>query len=101
MSDYGYTYNRSGGRNSLRLIIAVVIALIGIISYWMKTTVNPVTGEKQRVSLTAAQEMALGLQTAPEMAREMGGAADPQSDPQAALVAEVGRKVVARSDAGK
>ena len=35
-----------------RIIIGVIVALIAIVSYFMKTDENPVTGEEQKVSLT-------------------------------------------------
>jgi predicted Zn-dependent protease len=57
---------------------------------------NPVTGEKQRVALTPEQEVAVGLQTAPEVARQFGGAID---HPMADYVKSVGRRVVERSAA--
>jgi predicted Zn-dependent protease len=51
--------------------------------------------------MTVDEEKALGLQAAKEMIPKMGGALDPQRDPDAALVDEVGRKLVANSGAGK
>ncbi len=56
-----------------RILIALVIAAIGGLFYFCRTEVNPVTGEKQRVAMTTEQETALGLQTAPQMAAELGG----------------------------
>jgi predicted Zn-dependent protease len=84
-----------------RLIGALVIALIGVGMYMFNTQVNPVTGEKQHVAMSVDQEMALGLQAAPEMASKMGGDVDPRDDPRAAMVDEVGRRLVRRSDASK
>lgn len=83
-----------------QLIIAVVIAAIGLISYFANRSVNPVTGEKQSVGgITPEQEVALGLQAAPEMAQQFGGL-DP--DPQLqAFVKQVGQSVTAKSLAGK
>src|SRR5438552_5826831 len=98
-SNYGYQSSGRGG--GLRWIIALVIAAIGIISYVSRTRVNPVTGEKQHIAMTVDQERALGLQAAPEMASKMGGASDPRSDPRAALVDQVGKRIVARSDAAR
>ena len=92
---------RRGGGCGGRAAIAIVIALVGIVTYFMRTEENPVTGEKQRVALNVDQEKALGLEAAPQMAREMGGALDPARDPRAAMVAEVGRRIVERSDAQK
>ena len=93
--------SRRGGGCGGRAAIAVVIALVGIVTYFMRTETNPVTGESQRVALNVDQEKALGLEAAPQMAKEMGGWIDPGSDPRAALVAEVGRRIVERSDARK
>src|SRR5438552_10519870 len=96
-SNYGY---RSSGRGGgLRWIIALVIAAIGIISYMTHTQVNSVTGKKQHIAMSVDQERALGLQAAPEMARKMGGAISPERSAAAGVVAEVGRRIVERSDA--
>src|SRR3954463_8658531 len=96
-SSYG-SGNRGGG---LRWIIAIVIAAIGIIGYMNKKQINPVTGEAQHVDLTVDQEKALGLQAAPQMAAELGGAADPARDPAARMVNEVGLKVIKSTEAFK
>ena len=93
-------YGRSGGGKG-RLIVAGVIALIAVITYFSRTEINPVTGEKQRIAMTVEQEKALGLQAAPQMAREMGGAVDPERDPAARLVADVGHKIINQSNAQK
>ncbi|MET0619308.1 MAG: M48 family metallopeptidase [Thermoanaerobaculia bacterium] len=95
---------QDGGGNLLRnrgcsrLMIALVIAVVGIIAYMSRTEVNPVTGEKQHVALSVDQEKVLGLEAAPEMADRMGGEVDP-NDPQARMVQEVGQRVVAKSNA--
>ncbi len=82
-----------------RLIIGLVIALFSVISYYSSSSINPTTGEKQHIKLSPEQEIALGLQSAPQMAQEMGGLAN---NPQAqALVKKVGQKVVASSVAAK
>jgi predicted Zn-dependent protease len=57
----------------IRLVIMVGFALFSVISYYTKSSVNPVTGEVQRVDLTPEQEIAMGLQSAPQMAAEFGG----------------------------
>ena len=49
-----------------RLLIMVGFVLFSVVSYYMKTQVNPVTGEKQRVDLSPEQEVAMGLQSAPD-----------------------------------
>jgi predicted Zn-dependent protease len=88
---------RLDGR-SLRYLIAIGIALFGVIGYYAKRTRNPVTGEMQSVNLTVDQEKALGLKSAPEMARQMGGEVSP-SDPAARLVTDIGTRVMQQSDA--
>jgi beta-barrel assembly-enhancing protease len=100
---YGDDSGSQGGRPLPigRLIGALVIALIGLGMYFFNTQVNPVTGEKQRVAMSVDQEMALGLQAAPQMASQMGGDVEPGEDPRAALVDEVGRRIVRQSDARK
>jgi len=78
-----------------------VIALLGFVVYMSQTQVNPVTGQKQHIAMSVDQEMALGLQAAPQMAAKMGGDVDAREDPHAALVDEVGRRLVRNSDASK
>lgn len=82
-------------RRSPRLIIAAIIFVIGLVGYYSRTQVNPVTGEKQRVSLTADQEIAIGLNAAPQMAEQMGGL-DPDPEVQADIAA-LGGKLVSSS----
>jgi len=80
-----------------RILIALVIAAIGAAYYFCNTQVNPVTGEKQRVALTPDQEVALGLQAAPQMAAEFGGL---HPDPAVQdYVERIGESVVAQSEA--
>ena len=98
---FGFGQSAGTGRRGFnpRLIIALVIAVMAIVGYLGKKSINPVTGEKQYVDLSPNQEIALGLQAAPEMAQQMGGAVDPRKDSRAAFVAEVGRHIVQNSDA--
>lgn len=69
----------SSSRNSAgcgaRLFIAVLLALFAVASYYFGTEKfdNPVTGRSQRVALSPKEEIALGLNSAPEMARQHGG----------------------------
>ena len=62
-------------------IVGAVIILFGLVRYALHTQVNPVTGERQHLSMTAEQEKALGLQAAPRMAAQMGGEATPPATP--------------------
>lgn len=96
---YGYGYGYGGGRGiHFRSIIGIAIILFGIISYFTHESVNPTTGERQHVSMTPDDEIALGLQSAPQMAAQMGGET-PLSDPRAEEVEHIGELLVARSDA--
>jgi len=81
-----------------RIFIGVVIALIAVVSYYMKTDENPVTGEKQKVSLTVKEEIALGLQSAPEMIAEFGG--EYRDSKLQSYVDRVGNKLVQSTEAG-
>jgi predicted Zn-dependent protease len=83
-----------------RLLIALVIAVISVLGYFGKSAFNPITEEKQHVAgITPEQEVALGLQAAPEMMQQFGG---PDPDPKAQeLVRRVGERVVSRSAAAK
>ena len=86
-----------GGCLSPRLILAVVIAVIALVSYFGAKEYNPVTGEDQHISLTPRQEIALGLQGVPQMMQLYGGL-HPDQNLQA-YVDEVGHRVVRNSDA--
>lgn len=91
---------RSAGGGG-RLLIAIVVALFAIASYYFGTTKvqNPVTGEVQRVNMTTQDEIMMGLQAAPEMAQQFGGLSSDENAQQ--LVDEIGQKVVAGSEAAK
>lgn len=81
-----------------RIIGGIVIALIGFALYMSQTQINPVTGEKQHISISTDQEIRLGLESAPEMAREMGGEL-PSTDPRTAEVQRIGELIVTHTDA--
>jgi beta-barrel assembly-enhancing protease len=82
----------------MRFVIAIIIALVGVFSYYTTTSENPITGEKQHIRLTPEQEIALGRQLAPQMAAQLGGLS--QSD-RRDLVKRVGDKIVAQSSASR
>ena len=85
--------------SSGRLIIAVIIALMAIVTYFSSTSENPLTGEKQRVAMSPEQEIALGYKSAPEMAAQMGGLS--QNEKAQALVKQLGQRLVSQSFAAK
>jgi predicted Zn-dependent protease len=78
----------------LRTIIGVAVILFGIISYFAHESVNPTTGERQHVTMTADQEVAMGLQAAPAMIQQMGGEV-PENDPRYKEVQRIGGKIAA------
>lgn len=82
-----------------RIIIALIIAGFSIVSYLGSKTYNPVTDEEQYVAMTREQEIALGLQAAPEMAQEYGGL-DPDQNAQA-LVDDVCNRLLQQSGASE
>ena len=89
-----------GGRGSGcsgRLIMAAAIAIFSIISYFGTTQNNPITGETQHISITPEQEIALGLQAAPEMESEFGGE-DASANDQA-VVEQIGNNILQGSSA--
>lgn len=81
-----------------RLLMAGAIALFSLISYFGSRQDNPVTGETQYIGITVEQEIALGVQAAPQMAAEFGGL-DPDQQAQA-IVDDVGNLIVQSSPAG-
>jgi predicted Zn-dependent protease len=82
-------------RRSPRLIIALVIAGLALVTYFSSREENPVTGRMQSIALNQDQEIALGLQSAPGMAQEFGG---PDRDPAAQdRVMTIGRRLVERN----
>lgn len=88
-----------GGSSSLKLLLAAGIVIFSLVKYFSSSEVNEVTGEKQYISLTKDQEIALGLNSAPQMAQEFGGLSQNAQAQQ--LVKQVGEKIVKSSDAGK
>ncbi|MRS65624.1 M48 family metalloprotease [Larkinella terrae] len=75
-----------------RVIIGLVMALVALFTYFTNTQENPVTGEKQHISMTPEQEVQLGLESAPQMAQEFGGLYPDEKVQQS--VKRVGEKIV-------
>ncbi len=92
--------NQNGGfRIPPTLIIAVVMAGFAVCKYYGQSSVNEITGETQHISMTPEQEIAMGLQSAPQMAQQMGGLSGNQQ--ASAIVKRVGQKVVQTSAASQ
>ena len=86
--------NRSG-----KLILAVIIALASYLGYCMKQQTNSITGEVQNISLSPSEEIAIGLNSAPQMMAEFGG--EYPNPKVQALMDQVGEKLLRNSVAGK
>jgi predicted Zn-dependent protease len=82
-------------RISGRLLMAVVVAVLSLVSYYGLREYNPITDEVQHIDLTVEQETALGLEAAPTLAQQMGGLS-PDAEARA-RVSAVGRKLIERS----
>lgn len=87
---------RSGGS---RLLIAIVMVVIALFSYFSSSAFNPVTGENQYVSITPRQEIALGLEAVPQMMAEYGGLYPDQNLQD--YIDEVGNRLVQKSTAAQ
>lgn len=91
---------RRGGRFSIgKIIIALVVAGISLVTYFASSEFNPITEETQQVALSEEQEVAMGLQAAPEMAQQHGGL-HPDEQRQAHLDQVCGR-IIDNSEAGE
>lgn len=86
---------RFGGGRRGSFTLGLIIAAITLISYYGSSDVNQITGEKQYVAMSPDQEIALGLQSAPQMANQYGGLS--QDSRKASIVDIIGKKIVAGS----
>jgi beta-barrel assembly-enhancing protease len=82
---------QSSGIN-IRLLMMLGIMAFSVISYYSKSSVNPITGKSERVDLTPEQEVAMGMQSAPQMAAEFGGEYGDQNVQQ--FIKKIGAKLV-------
>ena len=78
--------------------MAAILVIISLVTYFSSQSVNPVTKDVQHISMSADQEIAMGLQAAPEMADQFGGLDSSQADQR--MVQQVGMRVVQGSPAG-
>jgi beta-barrel assembly-enhancing protease len=90
--------SRAGGSScSIRLLMAAVVIVISLVTYFASQSTNPVTKDVQHISMTPDQEIAMGLQAAPEMADQFGGLDPNQSDQ--GRVEQIGLRIVQDSPA--
>ena len=88
----------TGGGCGGRLIFAAIIAAVSLFSYFSSSQDNAVTGETQYIDITPEQEIALGLEAAPQMAAEFDGLDSNQNDQ--AVLDQIGQAIVQSSPAG-
>ncbi len=87
------------GNFKIKLIIGAGIVLFSLFKYYSNTEVNEFTGKKQHISMTTGEEVAIGLQSAPQMAQQHGGLYPDQNYQK--LVDQVGQKLVNNSVASQ
>lgn len=88
---------RPGSGCSGRLLMAAGLIVISLITYFGSQSTNPVTKDVQHISMSPDQEIAMGLQAAPQMADQFGGIDPNQSDQQ--RVQQIGQAIVQDSPA--
>ena len=93
---YGAPRRRTMGGG---LIIAVVLAGFALCKYYSNSQFNEITGETQHVSISAEQEIALGVNSFPAMIEQYGGL-HPDAEAQR-FVKGIGQRIVQQSDAKK
>ena len=86
---------RSRGSWKIRIFIGLAIVAFAFIQRCNNKEENPYTGRVQNINMSAEQEIAIGLQSAPEMAQQHGGLY-PDERLQA-FVDAVGQKLVRNS----
>lgn len=81
------------------LITIPVMILAGIIGLFIfrKKQLNPVTGRTQAISLTPEQEVAVGIEYAPQLAKDFGGLYRNRQAQE--KIKHIGRKLIASSQA--
>jgi predicted Zn-dependent protease len=81
----------------VRVLLGAVLVVISLITYFSSQSTNPVTNDVQHISMSPDQEIAMGLQAAPEITAEFGGLDSIQADQQ--RVQEIGQRIVQDSPA--
>lgn len=83
------------GSWKIRILIGLAIVAFAFIQRCNNKEENPYTGRVQNINMSADQEIAIGLQSAPEMAQQHGGLYPDER--MQALVDAVGQKLVNNS----
>lgn len=80
---------------SPKLLIAILIAGFSLLTYFGSSELNPITNKNQHIDLTPRQEIALGLQSAPEMEHQYGGVSSDQK--AVGAVSDIGSELVTKT----
>ena len=92
-----YEDGRGGSAVIGRLLVAAVIVIISLISYFGHSDFNPVTHKNQHVGgITPRQEESLGLEAAKGMAAQYGGIDSDRRRQE--LVNQIGHRIIENSD---
>lgn len=83
------------GSWKIRILIGLAIVAFAFFKKCANTEENPYTGKQQVISLSTDEEIAIGLQSAPQMAQEYGGLY--QDERMQSYVDMVGKKLVDNS----
>ncbi|UII80603.1 M48 family metalloprotease [Flagellimonas sp. CMM7] len=83
------------GSWKIRILIGLAIVAFAFIQRCSNKEENPYTGRVQNINMSADQEIAIGLQSAPEMAQQHGGLYPDER--MQALVDAVGNKLIQNS----
>jgi len=86
---------RSRGSWKIRILIGLAIVAFAFIQRCNNKEENPYTGRVQNINMSAEQEIAIGLQSAPEVAQQHGGLYPDER--MQAFVDAVGQKLVRNS----
>lgn len=79
------------------IVLALILAGFALCKYYSSSQFNEVTGVTQHISITAEQEIALGINSLPAMVEQFGGL-HPDAEAQK-FVKAVGQRIVQNSDA--
>lgn len=83
------------GSWKIRILIGLAIVAFAFVQRCSNKEENPYTGRVQNINMSADQEIAIGLQSAPEMAQQHGGLYPDER--MQALVDAVGNKLIQNS----
>ena len=62
-----------GGAFKFRLLIGVIIVAFAFVKKCSNKTINPYTNRSQNINMDPQQEIAIGIQSAPQIAQQHGG----------------------------